>query len=82
MRLIDADALKETLLKFNYTTINNQIFRYIDDQPTIEAVPVVERNKIIDEFAKRCKADIICQTFGLHPINIDKIAEQMKGGTK
>lgn len=48
----------------------------------IEAVPVVEKNKIIDEFAERCKADIMCQTFGLHPINIDKIAEQMKGGTK
>lgn len=34
MRLIDADKLKETLLKFNYTTAHNQIFRYIDEQPT------------------------------------------------
>lgn len=51
------------------------------EQPTIEAVPVVERNKIIDEFAEMCKADIMCQTFGLHPINIDKIAEKMKGGS-
>ena len=33
-RLIDADKLKETLLKFNYTTAHNQIFRYIDEQPT------------------------------------------------
>lgn len=56
--------------------------KIIRRQPTIEAVPVVERNKIIDEFAEMCKADIMCQTFGLHPINIDKIAEQMKGGTK
>lgn len=34
MRLIDADALKNTLLKYNYTTAHNQIFRYIDEQPT------------------------------------------------
>lgn len=33
-RLIDAEKLKETLLKFNYTTAHNQIFRYIDEQPT------------------------------------------------
>lgn len=58
------------------------LLRIINEQPAIEAVPVVERNKIIDEFAEMCKADIMCQTFGLHPINIDKIAEQMKGGTK
>ena len=36
-----------------------------EDQPTIEAVEVVERNKIIDEFAELCKADIMCKTFGL-----------------
>ena len=34
MRLIDADALKDTLLKYRYTTAHNQIFRYIDEQPT------------------------------------------------
>ena len=34
MRLIDADALKDTLLKYHYTTEHNQIFRYIDEQPT------------------------------------------------
>lgn len=34
-RLIDADALKDTLLKYNYTTAHNQIFRYIDEQPTV-----------------------------------------------
>lgn len=48
-RLIDADVLKETLLKFNYTTANNQIFRYIDEQPTIEAVPVVHGEWIRNE---------------------------------
>lgn len=34
MRLIDADELKDTLLKNRYTTEHNQIFRYIDEQPT------------------------------------------------
>ena len=34
MRLIDADALKDTLLKCNYTTAHNQIFRQIDEQQT------------------------------------------------
>ena len=34
MRLIDADALKDILLKHGYTTEHNQIFRYIDEQPT------------------------------------------------
>ena len=37
-------------------------------------------NKAIDDFAESCKQDIMCQTFGLHPINIDKIAEQLKAG--
>ena len=44
MRLIDADKLKETLLKFNYTTAHNQIFRYIDEQPTaFDTEKVVEQ---------------------------------------
>ena len=34
MRLIDADALKDILLKHGYTTEHNQIFKYIDEQPT------------------------------------------------
>lgn len=34
MRLINADELKKTLLEYNYTTEHNQIFRYIDEQPT------------------------------------------------
>ena len=38
------------------------------------------RNKAIDEFADKCKKDILCQTFGLKPINIDEIAQQLKGG--
>lgn len=38
MRLIDADKLKDTLLKYHYTTEHNQIFRYIDEQPTAYSV--------------------------------------------
>lgn len=38
------------------------------------------RNKAIDDFAETCKQDVMCQTFGLHPRNIDEIAEQLKGG--
>lgn len=46
MRLIDADALKDTLLKYNYTTAHNQIFRYIDEQPTaFDTDKVVEQLK-------------------------------------
>ena len=49
MRLIDADKLKETLLKFNYTTAHNQIFRYIDEQPTaFDTEKVVEEVKKLD----------------------------------
>ena len=44
MRLIDADTLKDTLLKHRYTTEHNQIFRYIDEQPTAyDADKVVEQ---------------------------------------
>lgn len=44
MRLIDADTLKDTLLKHRYTTERNQIFRYIDEQPTAyDADKVVEQ---------------------------------------
>ena len=41
MRLIDVDALKDTLLKYHYTTEHNQIFRYIDEQPTAYSVDKV-----------------------------------------
>lgn len=34
MRLIDADALKDILLKQGYIIEHNQIFRYIDEQLT------------------------------------------------
>lgn len=37
-------------------------------------------NKAIDDFAEACKQNIMCQTFGLKPRNIDEIAEQLKAG--
>lgn len=37
-------------------------------------------NKVIDDFAKACKDNILCQTFGLKVRNIDEIAEQLKAG--
>ena len=36
--------------------------------------------KAVDDFAEACKQDIMCQTFGLKPRNIDEIAEQLKAG--
>ena len=37
-------------------------------------------NKAIDDFAEACKQNIMCQTFGLHPRNVDEIAKQLKAG--
>ena len=37
-------------------------------------------NKAIDDFINACKEDILCQTFGLHQKNIERIAEQLKAG--
>lgn len=47
MRPIDADELKKTLLEYNYTTEHNQIFRYIDEQPTAYDV-----DKVVEELNK------------------------------
>ena len=47
---------------------------------TVEQFEQEIRCKAIDDFAETCKQNILCQTFGLHPINIDKIAEQLKAG--
>ena len=47
---------------------------------TVEQFEQEIRCKAIDDFAETCKQNILCQTFGLHPINIDKIAEQLKRG--
>ena len=37
-------------------------------------------NKAIDDFINACKEDILCQTFGLHQKNIERITEQLKAG--
>ena len=37
-------------------------------------------NKAIGDFAEACKQNIMCQTFGLHPRNVDEIAKQLKAG--
>ena len=54
MRLIDADTLKDTLLKHKYTTEHNQIFRYIDEQPT-----AYDADKVAEEL-KRIRAKKTC----------------------
>ena len=54
MRLIDADTLKDILLKHGYTTEHNQIFRYIDEQPT-----AYDADKVAEEL-KRIRAKKTC----------------------
>ena len=54
MRLIDADALKDILLKHGYTTEHNQIFRYIDEQPTAYDI-----GKVVEEL-ERIRAKKTC----------------------
>ena len=54
MRLIDADVLKDILLKHGYTTEHNQIFRYIDEQPT-----AYDADKVAEEL-KRIRAKKTC----------------------
>lgn len=36
--------------------------------------------KAVDEFAERCKGSVVCKLIGLRAIDIDFIAERMKGG--
>lgn len=61
MRLIDADKLKETLLKFNYTTAHNQIFRYIDEQPTaFDTEKVIEQ---LEEMKNNKDCQVYCYEF-------------------
>ena len=62
MRLIDADALKDTLLKYHYTTEHNQIFRYIDEQPTAYSVDkVVEQ---LEELGQKMSESKSIQKYG------------------
>ena len=73
MRLIDADALKDTLLKYHYTTEHNQIFRYIDEQQTAYSV-----DKVVEQLEKLPKGS----AWNHNSDNIDrkKTIEIVKGG--
>lgn len=76
MRLIDADKLKDTLLKYNYTTARNQIFRYIDEQPT-----AYDPDKVVEQMKK----DSAVKLYGSNNSNnylipIEKAVEIVKGG--
>ena len=62
MRLIDADALKDTLLKYHYATEHNQIFRYIDEQPTAyDPDKVVEQ---LEELGQKMSESKSIQKYG------------------
>lgn len=56
--LISRSELKKTLLKYNYTTEHNQIFRYIDEQPTAYSV-----DKVVEELEKELEKGNIAIDF-------------------
>lgn len=63
MRLIDADKLKDTLLKYHYTTEHNQIFRYIDEQPTAyDLGNVVEQLESLKENYRKARENTYCRS--------------------
>ena len=76
-RLIDADALKDTLLKYNYTTSYNQIFRYIDETPTAYDV-----DKVVEDLDKA--SDYYeCEEQGrehVQMVDLSEAIEIVKGG--
>ena len=76
MRLIDADELKDTLLKYNYTTEHNQIFRYIDERPT-----AYNADKVVEQL----KTDSSVRLYGSgnsnnYLIPLEKVIEIVKRG--
>ena len=38
----------------------------------------ISYSKAIDDFVNACKEDILCQSFGLHANEIERIAQQLK----
>ena len=60
------------------TWLNKDSKRLAERQ--INGVEQKIRSKAIDDFAEACKQNIMCQTFGLHPRNVDEIAKQLKAG--
>ena len=87
MRLIDADALKDTLLKYHYTTEHNQIFRYIDEQPTAYSVDkVVEQ---LEDVGQKMSESKSIQKYGksspanhryYKAVSVKRAIEIVKGG--
>ena len=87
MRLIDADALKDALLKYHYTTEHNQIFRYIDEQPTAYDVDkVVEQ---LEELGQKMSESKSIQKYGksspanhryYKAVSVKRAIEIVKGG--
>lgn len=41
MRLIDADEMQEELKDMDFVLVNHNVEDWIDEQPTVDAVPVV-----------------------------------------
>ena len=64
MRTIDADALKETFQRWNkckdYNSAERNIIRAaiiaVEDQPTIDAIPVAWLREKIDGYASRLRS--------------------------
>ena len=56
MRLIDADEMKEELKDKDVVLAKHNIEDWIDEQPTVDAVPVVRckdcRHKHVNDFSK------------------------------
>ena len=74
MRLIDADALKDTLLKYRYTTAHNQIFRYIDEQQTAYDV-----DKVVEQLEEN-SFEMGKDSIPVHYVRLNKAIEIVKGG--
>ena len=47
MRLIDADELKKELKDMDFVLVNHNVEDWIDEQPTVDAVPVVRCHECI-----------------------------------
>ena len=87
MRLIDADTLKDTLFKYHYTTEHNQIFRYIDEQPTAYSVEkVVEQ---LEDVGQKMSESKSIQKYGksspanhryYKAVSVKRAIEIVKGG--
>ena len=84
MRLIDADKLKETLLHYNYTTEHSQIFRYINEQPTVYDIDKEIYNKAIDDLVKFANTNpsVEMDDGEIRPMWLEEMAEKLKKAGK